>query len=360
LTWVVKIAPMQNQISRRSFLKLGGVALSALAVNPFPPIPDDSSHPSGILGRVTRDTVSVFKEPTWPQGETIAYLRRDSLENLYYSLTPQDGPPYNPVWYRIWDGYIHSAYIQKVKYRYNTPVESLPESGQLVEVTVPYTQIYQYNLMDGWQRRSRLYYQSTHWGVGVDEGPDGTPWYRLYDELREDQYHVPASHMRIIPDEELSPISPDVPAYEKRMEVSIQDQTLLAYEGDRIVFSTHISSGINKRPDPNGVPWDTPRGQFNIQSKMPSKHMGVGDLAADGSDLPGVPWTCFFLIPPGNAFHGTYWHDNFGLQMSHGCVNMRTEEAKWLFRWSTPVFTTPIENHQDWEQRGMGTSVIIT
>ena len=66
------------------------------------------------------------------------------------------------------------------------------------------------------------------------------------------------------------------------------------------------------------------------------------------------------VIPPGNAFHGTYWHDNFGLQMSHGCVNMRTDEAKWLFRWSTPVFKTPIESHQDWEQRGMGTLVIIT
>jgi lipoprotein-anchoring transpeptidase ErfK/SrfK len=166
--------------------------------------------------------------------------------------------------------------------------------------------------------------------------------------------------MRIIPDEEISPISPDVPAHEKHIEVSIQNQTLIAYEGNKIVFSTHISSGINKRPDPNGIPWDTPRGRFNIQSKMPSKHMGDGDLAADGSDLPGVPWTCFFLSPPGNAFHGTYWHDNFGLQMSHGCVNMRTDEAKWLFRWSTPVFKTPIEDHQDWEQRGMGTLVIIT
>jgi hypothetical protein len=351
---------MPGRISRRSFVKLGVMALSALAAKRFPFISEEYDHPSGIIGRITRDTVSVFKEPTWPQGETVAYLRRDTLKNLYYSLIPQDGPPFNPVWYRIWEGYIHSAYVQKVKYRYNKPVTSLPESGQLCEVTVPYTQIYQYSVFEGWQRRSRLYYQSTHWGVGVDEGPDGLPWYRLYDELREDQYHVPASHMRIIPDEELSPISPDVPPYEKLLEVSIQNQTLMAYEGDKIVFSTRISSGLNRRPDPNDVPWDTPRGQYNIQSKMPSKHMGDGDLAADGSDLPGVPWTCFFLSPPGNAFHGTYWHDNFGLQMSHGCVNMRTDEAKWLFRWTTPVFNTPIENHQDWEQRGLGTRVIIT
>ncbi len=349
-----------KDISRKNFLKLGALALTTLAANPFPSSLDDSIIPSGTIGRITKDTVSVFKQPTWPQGETVGYLRRDTLKNLYYSLKPEDGPPYNPVWYRIWDGYIHSAYVQKVKYRLNSPVISLPERGQLCEVTVPFTQIYQHVDRGDWQPRSRLYYLSSHWGVGVDEGPDGKPWYRLYDELREDEYHVPASHMRIIPDEELSPISPDVSPYKKRIEVSIQNQTLIAYEEDNVVFSTHISSGINKQPDPDGVPWDTPRGEFNIQSKMPSKHMGDGDLASDGSDLPGVPWTQFFLSPPGNAFHGTYWHDNFGLQMSHGCVNMLTEQAKWLFRWTTPVFKTPIRDHSSWEQRGFGTRVIIT
>jgi len=360
LPWVIKIACMSDGISRKGFLKLSALALSGLAFNPFPPPPDDSSYPSGEIGRITKETVSVFKAPTWPKGDTVDYLHRDTLENLYYSLTPEDGPPYNPIWYRIWEGYIHSAYVQKVKFRYNTPVTSLPESGQLCEVTVPYTQIYQHSDAEGWQPRSRLYYLSAHWAVGVDKGPDGAPWYRLYDELREDTYHVPASHMRIIPDGELTPISADVSPYKKRIEVSIQDQTLIAYEGKQIVLSTRISSGLNKQPDPNDIPWDTPRGEFNIQSKMPSKHMGDGDLAADGSDLPGVPWTMFFLSPPGNAFHGTYWHDNFGLQMSHGCVNMRTDEAKWLFRWSTPVFKTPIENHRDWEQRGLGTRVVIT
>ncbi len=351
---------MVERISRKGFLKLGVLALSTLAANPFPNSPDDSSRPSGTIGRITKDTVSVFKAPTWPKGETVGYLHRDTLENLYYSISPDDGPPYNPIWHRVWNGYIHSAYVQKVNYRFNPPVASLPESGQLCEVTVPYTQIYQKSLTIGWQPRSRLYYLSTHWGVGVDEGPDGAPWYRLYDELREDEYHVPAEHMRLIPDAELSPISPEVSPYKKRIEVSIQGQTLIAFEGDTVVLSTRISSGLNQRPDPDGIPWDTPRGRFNIQSKMPSKHMGVGDLASDGSDLPGVPWTQFFLTPPGNAFHGTYWHDNFGLQMSHGCVNMRTEEARWLFRWTTPVFNTPIENHRQWEQRGMGTLVIVT
>jgi len=45
--------------------------------------------------------------------------------------------------------------------------------------------------------------------------------------------------------------------------------------------------------------------------------------------------------------------------MSHGCVNMRNEDAKWLFRWSTPVFETPVESRTGWERRGNGTQVEI-
>lgn len=350
---------MSRSPSRRDFLKLSALALGSLAFNPFPQSPGDEQYPSGLIGRIGRDSISVFREPAWPKGETVGYLFKDNLVNLYYELMPSSGPPFNPRWYRVWNGYIHSAYVQRVSYRFNEPVDELPKSGQLCEVTVPYSQIYQYVLYDGWHRRSRLYYQSTHWAVGVDEGPDGTPWYRLHDELREDQYHVPASHMRLIPDEEISPLSPDVPPEEKRIEVSIRNQTLTAYEGDQIVFFTPVSTGSDYKPDPNGLPWNTPVGGFRVQSKMPSKHMGTGNLASEGYDLPGVPWTCFFTSE-GHAFHGAYWHDNFGSPMSRGCINMRCDHAKWLFRWTTPVFKTPIENHADWERRGSGTLVIVT
>lgn len=348
---------MQKKLSRRDFLKLSGLALSSLAFSSLPEYLDEHNLPQSQLGRITRD-ISIFKQPVWPEAEAIGYLHLDDLVNLYYSVTPQSGPPYNPIWHRIWNGYIHSGYVQPVKFTYNDIVETLPESGQLCEVTVPYTQIYQYSTYTGWVKRSRLYYSSTHWAVGLDEGPNKKPWYRLYDELREDQYHVPAQHIRLIPDSEISPLSPNVPAHEKRIEVSIQNQTLTAFEGDQAVFHTAISSGLNKQPDPTGLPWDTPKGRYNIISKMPSKHMGDGNLASEGYDLPGVPWTCFFTTD-GHAFHGAYWHHNYGLQMSHGCVNMAPQDAKWLFRWTTPVFETPVESHSDWERRGYGTSVII-
>lgn len=349
---------MRDPISRRSFLKIAGLVISSLAFSPLPDPEDEHSLPGMSLGRITDDS-SIFREPTWPQGETVGYLHPDDLVNLYYELTPPSGPPYNPKWYRVWGGYLHSGNVQKVEFRFNKVVEKLPESGQLCEVTIPYTQIYQYSLTYGWEKRSKLYYSSTHWAVGIDEGPDKKPWVRLHDELREDQYHIPASHVRMIPDDEISPISPDVPPGEKRIEVSIQNQILTAYEGSQSVFQSRISSGLDWRPDPTALPWNTPRGRFHIMSKMPSKHMGDGNLASEGYDLPGVPWTSFFTSE-GHAFHGAYWHDNFGIQMSHGCVNMPSEKAKWLFRWTTPEFITPITSHADWERRGFGTLVIIT
>ena len=84
--------------------------------------------------------------------------------------------------------------------------------------------------------------------------------------------------------------------------------------------------------------------------------MGNGNLFASPEDyeLPGVPWTCFFH-EAGYAFHGTYWHDNFGTPMSRGCINMRIDDAKWLFRWARPL------HEQDRVYSpGYGTLVVIT
>lgn len=376
---------MSKPLSRRDFLALGGLALGSLALqrlewllarhdapSTFPTPDNDYQYPSGVVGRITRD-ISVFPQPKWPttSGDEIGYLHKDDLVNIYYELTPSVGPAYNPVWYRVFGGpirykgqplpgYIHSAYVQRVKYRFNVPASELPRPYNIGEITVPYTRAYKKDPYYGWQPLADidlLYYLSTHWVVGVDEGPDSTPWYRLHDELRKDEYHIPAVHLRLIPDEELTPISPDVPPEDKRIEIILQNQILTAYEGDQVVFQTRISSGLDYRPA-NGIPWNTPPGRYPIQSKYPSKHMGDGNLAED-YDLPGVPWTIFFLSPPGYALHGTYWHNNFGVPMSHGCVNLRTEEAKWLFRWTTPAFKLDGENGRWLYTTGHGTMVNI-
>jgi hypothetical protein len=348
---------MSKSISRREFLKLGALSLGALAFNSFPPPQEENDYPSGEVGRVAYKSVSVFKEPV-VGAETLAYRFLDELLNIYYEVTPETGPSYNPRWYRVWGGWVHSAQIQRVKFRLNQPMVSLPESGhQLCEVTVPYTTIYQFSQGNGWQRKNRLYYETTHWTVGIDEGPDGEAWYRLYDELLEMEYHVPAVHLRPVPDEEITPLSPGVPPHLKRIEVSLQWQTLKCFEEERLVFETKISSGIpsGKNP-PEGT--NTPAGRWNVYSKMATKHMGNGLLtgAPDVYTLPGVPWTMFFH-KSGAAFHGAYWHDNFGVPMSHGCVNMRMADAKWLFRWTTPLW--PPEDGRFWERTGNGTAVHV-
>jgi lipoprotein-anchoring transpeptidase ErfK/SrfK len=156
---------------------------------------------------------------------------------------------------------------------------------------------------------------------------------------------------------EWAPINPDVPLEDKRVEVNLSTQILTAYEYDQIVFQTNISSGIPAgRPKPNVISTKTPSGEFRILEKYPSKHMGNGALFADIDDyeLPGVPWTSFFT-ESGVAFHGTYWHDNFSTPMSRGCINMRIEEAKWLFRWVRPPHKPDLISNS-----GHGTLVRIT
>ncbi len=62
----------------------------------------------------------------------------------------------------------------------------------------------------------------------------------------------------------------------------------------------------------------------------------AGGTNADGWDLPGIGWTSLF-VGEGVAIHSTFWHNNFGEPMSHGCVNAKPEDAKWIFRWVQPA-----------------------
>jgi len=355
-------------VSRREFLKLGMLALASQALggearSSFPLPQDEYDYPSATVGRITRyPSESVYREPVDDPRLIVRQVFFDEIVNLYYEVTPPTGPAWNPRWYRVWDGYIHSARVQLVKFRFNPVLSRIGEAGQLCEVTVPFTQTYIYRFRSGWQPYYRLYYQSTHWAIAIDEGPNGEAWYRLQDELTNEEYFAPAHHLYPFPDDELSPLSPDVPWEKKRIEIHLAEQMLLAFENERIVLQTRISSGIGGLSSgTDSIPTATPRGRFNIESKMPSKHMGIDVLTADAEayNLPGVPWTCFFKTPPGYALHGAYWHNNYGVQMSHGCVNMRPEEAKWLFRWCEPKFEVPLQDRRAWEKRGYGTPVHI-
>lgn len=344
---------MQRKISRRDFLKLSGLALGGLALRPrlTQDVPTEK-----MLGRVTYPSVSVFDAPRL-HAKTVGYRFRDELLGIQKIITPLTGPAYNPTWYQIDEGYVHCAYVQPVYWHTPELLDSVPEGGQLSELCVPYSQPMEYSAADGWLtvENFQLYYSSTHWVTDIVEGPDKQPWYRITDELWEHyHYYIPAAHLRAIPDEELTPIAPDVPPEDKRIVVELKWQMLSAYEGDKMVLRAPVSSGISVQST-NDLPTQTPTGRFNIQLKMPSKHMGAARLTdtLDDRALPGVPWTAFF-DPRGYAIHGTYWHNNFGYPMSAGCVNMRNKDAKWLFRWMTPV-----QAAHEWEKKGFGTRVEV-
>ena len=345
---------MGTKLSRRDFLKLIGLGTTGLAFQSQWGNPESLDY--GEYIRITTNkSVSVHHLP-WDESRILYQRFRDELIPVYYDVDSTYGPGYNSKWYRIWRGYIHSAHTQKVKTSLNPVLDKVPEDGLLTEITVPYSRSMVYSRMNGWEPLYRLYYQSNHWIIGIDEGPDGEPWYIVEDELDSHiKYFVTASHLRHIPPEEYSPISPEIPPEKKRIEISITMQTLTAYEGDEEVKKVRVSTGLNFHPPDGGISWNTPHGDFNVYSKMPSKHMGDGILTADmdAYELPGVPWVCFFA-EHGVATHGTYWHTNYGTVMSHGCVNLTPEDAKWVFRWATPV-----SKPEGWEARGLGTRVIV-
>lgn len=114
---------------------------------------------------------------------------------------------------------------------------------------------------------------------------------------------------------------------ERWINVNLSTQTLVAYEGDTPVYETLVSSGLPQ--------WPTVTGEYRTYMKYESQTMN-GYLLGYDYFLPDVPYVMYFYED--YAIHGTYWHSNFGTPMSHGCVNVSTPDAGWLFNWA-PVGT---------------------
>ena len=182
-----------------------------------------------MLARIAIKQVDLRAKPN-DEASIVGNRFRDQLIHLYEEVRPLEAPKYfNNLWYRVWGGFIHSAHLQLVNVTMQEPTLSVPESGMLCEVTVPFTTAYQHNDRDGWYlwRGSRLYYETTHWATAVETGPDGEPWYQITSELsKSEKYYAPARHLRPIPPEEYAPIATDIPADKKRIEVSLAEQKL--------------------------------------------------------------------------------------------------------------------------------------
>jgi uncharacterized protein YgiM (DUF1202 family) len=112
---------------------------------------------------------------------------------------------------------------------------------------------------------------------------------------------------------------------EKWVAVNLREQTIVAYEGDKPVYTALAATGLSGTP--------TVQGLFRTWLRLISGKMagGSGSLFYD---LEAVPWTMYFYS--GYALHGAYWHDAFGRPRSHGCVNLSLYDSWWLFKWSEP------------------------
>jgi hypothetical protein len=137
-------------LSRRDFLKLGGLSLGTLAFSPS--LRNFHGFDDSHLVRVATNSVSIYSRPS-DKSSIISTWYRDELLHVYDEVTV-DEPTHNPVWYRVWGGYVHRARLQRVKVLFNETLPSLNlQEGfrRLVEVTVPFTEPWRTSNAYGWQ-----------------------------------------------------------------------------------------------------------------------------------------------------------------------------------------------------------------
>jgi lipoprotein-anchoring transpeptidase ErfK/SrfK len=323
-----------RQFSRREFLRFSGAALiSVLALNRTSFAYADSGiqqNSTALLGRITKKRLDLFDIPS-KKGKVIRELALDEVLSITNTAIGSDDSTNNRIWYELnGEGFIHSGVVQPVANNPNDLVTDIPASGLLAEVSVPFTDAV-YDLQNP-EETIRLYFSTTHWILGVTKDSAGKWWYEVLEDFYQKSYYVTPKHLRVIPLNELTPLSPQVPAIEKRIEVRLADQLVIAYEGDAQVQLFRCSAGVNKADISL-----TPVGNFTTDYKRPSRHMIDGnDHQMNTFNLPGVPWISYLDVN-GISFHGTYWHNNYGVAMSHGCINLPPDSAKWIYRWTNPI-----------------------
>ncbi len=142
-----------THLSRRDFLKLSASTFAGLAFSPF--LPGLGTFDDVEQVRVTTSSISVYSAPH-DQSQIVGQWFRDELVNVYEEVN-SGTPAYNPIWYRVWGGYMHRGRTQKIKFLFNQSLTSIPEgTRQLSELTVPYTQAMRYTKTYGWQPNLRL------------------------------------------------------------------------------------------------------------------------------------------------------------------------------------------------------------
>ena len=354
---------MNRNLSRRDFLKIAGAGLGALAFNPlklkeFPLVLPQ--FPVGErLGRVF-SMIDVRSEPSI-NAPSVNVLYDDAVvvwEQEVVTSGTKDPNLINQRWVKTPDGFIYADNVQPVKNLPNTPLTAIPDGrpGFWAEVTLPYADM----VLDGPAISPhikflvennypiRLYYSQVVWIDQIAQGDGGAILYRFNENGGRpagltgggygDMLWGEGSAFRPLTPEDLEYIHPDVDPALKKVVVDRTEnyQTLSCYEGNEEVYFCRVSTGQYRDVYGNPVTeYLTPLGEHTTWRKAISIHMS-GGTTGTGYDTPAVSWTTLFS-GDGYAIHAAFWHNKFGVPRSHGCVNCQPEDAKWIFRWTTPL-----------------------
>ncbi len=174
---------------------------------------------------------------------------------------------------------------------------------------------------------------------------NGEEWHKinfvhelLYPERIKGDWYVSAQFVNKFTDDGDHALKKgEVASTTKRIIVDVSEQKLYAYDGDKLFMEEPISTGLEFTP--------TPRGKFTIFKMTPSRFMQgpIPGVSEQKYDLPGVPWDLYFT-EGGAVIHGAYWHNHFGKQWSHGCVNLPPQKAKELYLWADIGTSVTVRN----------------
>jgi lipoprotein-anchoring transpeptidase ErfK/SrfK len=381
----------KDKLSRREFLKYSALAFGGLALSgskmrsvfaadnqsQFQQQVDSPEFPVDIpLGRIcygqhgTR--YDIKSEPNINAPSVGIAWYDDVFEWKKEVVTNQvDINNINQRWVEVPEGYIYADNLQPVRHIPQKVLNELPETpdgsrGMWVEITTPFTPLdltklksnYQYWISREDNINPRLYYSQVLWAFDIRNHPiTGKSQYCLMQRVgaNPENYWVDASVCRQITPEEIAPIH--LEAEDKRIVIQIRPrglQTLSCFEGNEEVFFAIVSTGGRTEEGK----WSTPIGnRFSPWRKNISMHYSQTETLTGGFDIPGVGWNLGFH-PDGAFIHSTFWHNAFGNLKSAGCVNMRPEEAKWVWRWVDPQISY-YEGDRYWSGIGLSTPVTV-
>jgi hypothetical protein len=338
---------MSRTFTRRQALKLIAGAAAAALVSPvwharahYPTVRMDSGETASttyvLMGRAIQP-VAFYEQPA-TTATRLKTLARDEACTILGSVRAPFSR-HNDLWYETNLGYAHSAWVLPMRIYPPQPfIADVGPWGFWGEISQVYTEgrVAPHSQA---ARKYRFYGGSMFHVIEATTDAEGTGWYKVADDYPRktaDNFQwVLARDVRRFPRAEMAPINPFVGG--KRIEINLTEQALACFEGENLVFHTLVASG-SKFP--------TPTGRHHVLLKQPSRHMsnapypGIKEenivSPADVYDLPGIAW-CVFLDLQGNAIHGVYWHNDFGVRRSSGCVNVSNEAARWIYRWVHPI-----------------------